>query len=71
MFISRPQHYDHNHSESRRVSAAPAQLTTPNGTTEPGVLIRSAQYIKFVLPASEALRIANQIADAVEKAEAA
>lgn len=68
MFIGRQQHYDRDTTDAAKLSAGPAARTTPAGTKEPGVVIRyDAHRIKYLLPVPEALRLANEIADAVEE----
>lgn len=69
MFISKPDHYHRNVNESQKLKARPALLTATDGSQEPAVVIQSAHFIKYLLPTREALRIANEIADAVEEAE--
>lgn len=64
MFISREEQFHRNTVEAMHYSARPAKLTN-NGQHEPGVVVRSGNFIKVVLPVTEALRLANEIADAV------
>lgn len=64
-FVSRPHTYGMNVEDGRQVSAGPALLTSPSGQ-EPGVIIRRGSRIAYVIPAEDAIRLANDIADAVE-----
>ena len=67
-FISKPENYDHNIREGYGATAGPAILSGHNGR-ENAVIIRSGHHIKFILPTDQAIRIANEIADAVEAIE--
>lgn len=64
-FVSRPHTYGMNVADGKHVSAGPATLTSPTGP-EPGIIIRRGSQIHFVIPAEDAIRLANEIADAVE-----
>lgn len=66
VFISKPAQHKRNIKEAARYRAAPAQLTVSEDEQIPGVIIRSGPFIKAVMPISDALRLANQIADAVD-----
>lgn len=66
VFISKRAQHTRNIKEAARYQAAPAQLTVSEGEQIPGVIIRSGPFIKAVTPISDALRLANQIADAVD-----
>lgn len=68
IFTSRPDQYRRNISEGRRTYAYAACLTGPDGT-EPGVVIFAAGKLRMVLPATDALRIADAIVDALETIE--
>lgn len=65
MFISQPRHYEFNAKQAASYTAAPAVLIAGDGTQEPGVVLHSLHTIQGVLPAAEALRLANEIADAL------
>ncbi|KRE79917.1 hypothetical protein [Arthrobacter sp. Soil763] len=65
MFTSHAEHYQRNTEEAAHYNAKPARLTNHHGQNEPAVMIRSSNYIKVVLPVSEALRLAHEIADAL------
>lgn len=67
-FISKPVNYRSNVSEGLSVEAGPAHLTSPDGH-ENGVVIRCGRAIKLVIPAREAIRLANEIADSIEALE--
>jgi hypothetical protein len=66
MFTSSPEHYNRNISESANYQAAAAVLTTPTGDRQPAVVLRNGAYIKAVMPIGDALRLANNIADALD-----
>jgi hypothetical protein len=70
VFISKPENYDANLQEGAEVSAGRAWLSSPAGPI-PGIIVRRDNYIRFVIPAADALRLANEIADAVEEMESA
>ncbi|MEO5314198.1 hypothetical protein PV772_08760 [Pseudarthrobacter sp. CC12] len=65
MFITAAHQYDRNVSDAANFTAAPAELGIPGGAREPGVVLRNGKSIKAVMPVSEALRLAHQIADAL------
>lgn len=65
MFKSRPDHHQLNIRQAASYRAQPGLLLTPTGGQEPGVVLRSSGLIQGVLPATEALRLANEIADAL------
>ncbi|MEV4987669.1 hypothetical protein [Pseudarthrobacter sp. LMD1-1-1.1] len=65
MFASLPERYETNVRRAASFRAKPAVLLTPDGGKEPAVMIRQASIIQGVLPVPEALRLANQIADAL------
>lgn len=65
MFISQPRHYEFNTKQATSYTAAPAALRAMDGSQEPGVVLHSLHTIRAVLPAAEALRLANEIADAL------
>lgn len=67
-FYSKPGNYPDNIQEGKDIGASAAFLSSPQGP-EPGVVIRAGFRIKAVIPAADALRLANEIADAVEAAE--
>lgn len=70
MFVSTKDNFERNIEEAASYKAAPALLTTATGERVPAVMLKSTRYIKAVMPVSEALRLANQIADAVEAHDA-
>ena len=65
MFKSRPEHYGFNIKQAADFTARPAVINAPEGHTEPAVILRTLGSIQGVLPVTEALRIANEIADAL------
>lgn len=66
MFIGTAGNYALNTRQGASFNAKPAALATPTGTLEPGVVIRSLGKVHGVLPAADALRLATEIADALE-----
>lgn len=66
MFISHPEHFTRNMRQAGTYDARPALLTAPDGSQEPAVVIYKARQIQGVIPIPEALRLANDIADAVD-----
>ncbi|WP_455835386.1 hypothetical protein [Pseudarthrobacter siccitolerans] len=67
-FISHSYTYGRNVEDGRQIQAGTAWLTSPKGQ-EPGVIIRRGSHISFVIPAADAIRLANEIADAVDALE--
>lgn len=65
MFTTGPQHYTRNLSDAAKFNANPAIIGKPGGTTEPGVVLKNGREIRAVMPLPEALRLANEIADAM------
>lgn len=65
MFSSATQHYERNVKQAPSIHAKPATLNSPDGAQQPGVVIFKTRQIQNVLPLAEALRLANQIADAI------
>jgi hypothetical protein len=70
LFISKPENYNLNISEGAALRAEPALLSGYDGR-ENGVVIRGGHRVKFVITTAQALRLANEIADAVEVVERA
>lgn len=66
MFTTAPQHYTRNLEDAANFNASPASIGKPGGSHEPGVVIKNGRFIKAVMPISEALRLANEIADATD-----
>lgn len=64
MFTTGPQHYTRNLQDAANFNATPAIIGKPGGSQEPGVVLKNGRAIKAVMPLSEALRLANEIADA-------
>jgi hypothetical protein len=65
MFISKADRHEHNIKQAASYNARPGLLTAPSGQQEPAIVLRSSGAIHAVLPAPEALRLANEIADAL------
>lgn len=66
MFISQPNQHRFNMKQATTYQAQPALLTAYDGSQEPAVVLYSTSQVKGVLPITEALRLANEIADAVD-----
>jgi hypothetical protein len=66
MFTSKPDYYWSNMADAQNAHARPALLTNTDGSAEPAVAIFNEKRLKFLLPTSEALRLANQIANTLE-----
>lgn len=64
MFKSRPEHYTRNNTEGQQLNAQPATMAGQWGE-EPAVGIFQNNQIRYIIPASEALRVATEIADAI------
>lgn len=67
MFIAKPDRHEANVLKASTYNAKPGILTAPSGEQEPGVVLRGNGAIHVVLPAPEALRLANEIADALAR----
>lgn len=66
VFQSYAANYDRNISDGHKAQVHMATLAGPQGL-EPGIAIRVGQYPRMVVPTSDALRIANDIADAATR----
>jgi len=66
MFISKPEHFHLNMKQAATYNAQPALMAVADGAREPAVVLFSTSQIRGVLPVSEALRLAHEIADAVD-----
>lgn len=67
MFISKPEQHRFNIAQAHSLKARPAVLTAAiGGDQEPAVIIRSKDGIHGVIPVAQALRLANEIADAAD-----
>ncbi|WP_454114244.1 hypothetical protein [Microbacterium maritypicum] len=62
-FYAKADRYTQNVQEGRVTKAMPALLNTPFGRAERGVAMYVGPNVRFVIPISDALRIATQIAD--------
>jgi hypothetical protein len=65
VFTSKPEHYDLNMQQAMNCTAKPALMTTETGVHVPAVVIFKSRQIQSVLPLDEALRLANEMADAI------
>lgn len=66
-FKSNPKHYEFNLRDSKTVAAVPAGIMSPDGEETPGVAIMTANQPRLVLTAEAALKIAHEIANAIER----
>lgn len=65
MFTSGAEYYTRNLKASQNFTAIPARIHNPAGGRENGIVLLNGKGIGAVMPVSEALRLANQIADAL------
>lgn len=63
-FYSSPHRHQQNISDGASASVREAVLVTPDGTRLPGIAIMIGRLPKLVIPTSDAIRIATDIADA-------
>ncbi|MCK2031762.1 MULTISPECIES: hypothetical protein [Microbacterium] len=63
-FYSAPHRYQQNINDGHEAAVTPAVLQNPTGATEPGIAIIVGRLPKLVIPTSDAIRIATDIADA-------
>lgn len=68
MFTTSPEFYSRNLKDAAAFNASAARIGGPAGTSEPGVVLKHSRAIRAVMPVSEALRLANEIADAIKEA---
>ncbi|BCW59585.1 hypothetical protein [Arthrobacter sp. StoSoilB20] len=66
MFTSQPDFFDRNTQDGKRMAVRPAKLTAPDGQQVPGVAIFNGKHLKFCITATDAIRLANDIADTLE-----
>lgn len=66
VFHSYAANYDRNISDGEKAQVNMATLAGPQGL-EAAIAIRVGQYPRLVVPTSDALRIANDIADAATR----
>lgn len=67
-FVSKPEHYARNTKQAANLAAGAAILTNRARDQEPAVVLHSGNRVHNVLPVAEALRLANEVADAFQKA---
>lgn len=65
-FITKPCHYDANNHDASRLRAIPAAITLPDGEQEPGVVVLVDYRVKLAMNHTQALALANGIADVLE-----
>lgn len=66
VFTAFSEHYQRNIHDGAQARAIPARLINHHGREEPGVAITLKRYPRVVIPADDALRIAGEIADAIQ-----
>lgn len=66
MFKSDANRYHENVFRAAGTRADQAELQDPAGPRVPAVILRDTHYILGILPIPDALRVAHEIADAVE-----
>lgn len=71
MFLSSPEYCASNIKQARITNAGAAAATAPDGERQPAVVLYKRGKIYAVLPAAEALRLAHEIADAIQQSEQA
>lgn len=71
MFLSGPEYYASNTNHARNIKADAATLIAPGGERQPAVVLYKKGKIYGVLPVAEALRLGNEIADAIQQSEQA
>jgi hypothetical protein len=69
MFTSRSPYYDRNIEDGKRLTIRQALITDPDGNHINAVALFNGLHMKFCIPANDAIRLANDIADAVEAHE--
>lgn len=65
-FFSKPDFWEKNESEARDARASPAERRHPDGNRHPGVVIMRGPYPVLVMDPQQAIRLATEIADALE-----
>lgn len=66
MFTAQERFYAKNHDNAENTYVRPSLQATPDGSTEPTVTIFTHDEFRSILPIPDALRIATQIADAIQ-----
>lgn len=69
MFTTSAEFYNRNLKDAAAFNASAAKIGGPGGTSEPGVVLKHGRAIRAVMPVPEALRLANEIANAIKEAE--
>lgn len=63
MFKSRAHHYERNASDARGLTVIAAELETPTGEHQPGVVLMVHSFPRLVLPIRDAINMATEIAN--------
>lgn len=66
LFTTKPELYTENVLRASKLRAAPGLLAKPDGTTEPAVIFFGGHGLQYALDETQAYRLANSIADAIE-----
>lgn len=66
LFMSKTDRYDDDMRAADSLRACPVWLMNPNGEQEPGVGLFEGTRPRFMMPLTDALRVANQIADIIQ-----
>jgi hypothetical protein len=66
LFTTKPEYYTENVNRASRVRAARGLLGKPDGSAEPAVIIFNGNGFQYALDESQAYRLADSIADALE-----
>ncbi len=66
MFATKPEYYKENVRRASQIRATPGLVTKPDGGTEPAVIIFNGHGFQYALDETQAYRLANSIADALQ-----
>lgn len=69
-FRARPEYYQKTVAESREANIIRAEIETPQGTVEPGIVILLGGRPRLTLTAEHAWRIAEELANELEYLQA-
>lgn len=65
-FTSYPHRHRENIEESRLTHSRPGILQNPNGAEEPAIIVFRDRFCLAVLTPDDAVRLSNEIIDAIE-----
>lgn len=66
LFTTKPEYYTENVHRSSRIRAAAGLIGKPDGATEPAVIIFNGNGFQYALDETQAYKLADSIADALE-----